>query len=90
LHCHHLPAILKLGGNSYDYDIQPQRIIHNLFFRKASRNTNLLSAHKIEYTISTMGNTWQANSRGFGINTLAQIEYKIYVKKRIMKKLFSF
>lgn len=57
---------------------------------KQAEIRNLLSAHKIEYTISTMGNTWQANSRGFGINTLAQIEYKIYVKKKDYEKAVFF
>ena len=57
---------------------------------KQAEIRNLLSAHKIEYTISTMGNTWQANSRGFGINTLAQIEYKIYVKKEDYEKAVFF
>ncbi|AMJ42061.1 hypothetical protein [Anaerotignum propionicum] len=57
---------------------------------KQAEIRNLLSAHKIEYTISTMGNTWQANSRGFDINTLAQIEYKIYVKKEDYEKAVFF
>ncbi|MEA5057017.1 MAG: hypothetical protein VB047_05600 [Anaerotignum propionicum] len=57
---------------------------------KQAEIRNLLSAHKIEYTISTMGNTWKANSRGFGINTLAQIEYKIYVKKEDYEKAVFF
>jgi len=45
---------------------------------------NLLSAQKIEYLISTMGNFWQTDSRGVGYNipVRAQTEYKIYVKKK--------
>lgn len=51
---------------------------------KQAEIRNLLSAHKIEYTISTMGNFWQTNSRGNG-NILpigTQTEYKIYVKRQ--------
>lgn len=57
---------------------------------KQAEIRNLLSAHKIEYTISTMGQHLASKFPGLWHNTLAQIEYKIYVKKRIMKKLFSF
>lgn len=49
---------------------------------------SLLSAHKIEYVVSTMGNFWQSDSRGVGykIPVRAQTEYKIYVKKKDYEK----
>lgn len=50
---------------------------------KQAKIRDLLATHKIEYTISTMGNFWQSNNRGIGtiLPVSAQTEYKIYVRK---------
>ncbi|WP_352400484.1 hypothetical protein [Anaerotignum sp.] len=47
-----------------------------------ARIRDLLSAHNIDYTISTFGNLWRSEARGYpGMNNMAQTEYFIYVNR---------
>lgn len=60
-----------------------KELIITYSMEKQAKIRDLLSSHKIEYTISTMGNFWQSDTRGIGtmLPVSAQTEYKIYVRK---------
>ncbi len=47
---------------------------------------NLLSAHNIDYSISTTGNLWRNSAQGLGFNPATRTEYKIYVKRKDYEK----